>query len=103
MKRIGIYSAFFLAGTFVTLLIVFLYSKRDVDLLSMSIAQPVRTKRDLILVDEHGKKIILPAGTSLMLKSQYREESTFLLEFVSSNFEDFEKVKKRQIYFQKIE
>ena len=103
MKRIGIYSVFFVAGIFVTFIIVFLYSKRDIDLLSMSMEQPVITKRDLILVDEHGKKIILPAGTSLMLKSQYREEGAFFLEIVSSNIEDFEKVKKRQIYFQKIE
>lgn len=57
----------------------------------------------VFFVDDHGKKIILPAGSSLMLKSQYREEGTFLLEVVSSNLEDFEKVNKRQIYFQKTE
>lgn len=103
MKKIGIHSAFFVAGIFITLLVTLLYSKRDVDMLSMSINQPVITKRDLILIDEHSKKIILPSGTSLMLKSQYREEGTFLLEIVSSNLEDFQKIKKQQIYFQKTE
>jgi len=102
MKQAAIYSAFFVGGVLVTLLAI-LFGRGDIELWSISQEYPVVTKREFIVSDEAGRKITLPAGTSLMFESQYSGAGTYSLELVSSDLDNFEKSEDQQIYFEETE
>ena len=103
MKKFVSYAAVFALGCVVSLASFMAINYRDKDLLSEAKGYSVKTKHDLVLIDENNNKFTLPKGTYLKFISQYRREGTFELKIISSDLNGFEKTDKQAIYYQYVQ
>ncbi|WP_196141199.1 hypothetical protein [Aliikangiella sp. G2MR2-5] len=98
MKKLVSHVITFVAGIACTYFFI-IFAGEDADILSIKQNVPVVTDNDIKIVNNNGHEISLPKGTSLILKSQYREEGTYYLEIVATDLTKFSKSDGTTTYF----
>lgn len=98
MNKIASHALACFSGVLAVLIFMGL-TRNNIDILSDSSNIPIVTSHEMKVVNEDGHELSIPSGTSLVLKSKYRQEGTYYLEIVSADLSKFKKSDKKLAYF----